>query len=248
MSEFDNTVYDIPEDILMDINSAKITYPNNDGVRRANFILKNRKIKYQALERIKHDMQEMPRNDPQYLLVGGNKMANFIRTILNANQNATKTRRNVHVATDIQNPANIFESTEPDLEISEHALAVIVNKDNEFLLLKRINDGWAPNKYGLAGGHMEDGETPEQACIRETFEETGLRLSHLAERIVLERVYDGKRNIEHIFCSRHKGNNDDVVLSEEHTEYGWFKLNSIKKLDTVPNLIEYISICFKNYE
>ena len=44
MSEFDNTVYDIPEDILMDINSAKITYPNNDGVRRANFILKNRKI------------------------------------------------------------------------------------------------------------------------------------------------------------------------------------------------------------
>lgn len=247
MSEFDNYTYDVPTDILTDINAAKINNPNDDGIRRANFILKNRRLSYLALERIKHDLSGMQRESSQYLLAGGDKMLNFINSVLNTNQNTTKTDRNVQIATDIQNPASIYESEEK-LETSEHALAVIVNKNNEILLLKRSDEGWAPNKYGLAGGHMEEGETPEEACIRETYEETGLKIQNITKRIVLERMYDGKKNIEHIFCCRYSGNDDDVKLSEEHTEYGWFKINSIKKLDAVPNLIEYISICFKKYE
>ena len=52
------------------------------------------------------------------------------------------------------------------------ALAIPV-RDKEFLLIKR---GIAPRKgaWGFPSGFIESGETPEQACLRELKEETGL--------------------------------------------------------------------------
>lgn len=35
-----------------------------------------------------------------------------------------------------------------------------------------------PNHWDLIGGHVEEGETPEQALVRETQEEIGLGLKH----------------------------------------------------------------------
>jgi len=52
------------------------------------------------------------------------------------------------------------------------AVAVAV-KDKRFLLIKR---GLAPSKgtWGSASGFIEIGETPEEACLRELKEETGV--------------------------------------------------------------------------
>ena len=64
-------------------------------------------------------------------------------------------------------------------DISKTVL-VYIKKDNQFLMLYRnkeendINEG----KYIGVGGHLEKGETPEQALIREVKEETGLNLLH----------------------------------------------------------------------
>ena len=46
----------------------------------------------------------------------------------------------------------------------EFAAAIIVNRADELLLLRRspLTLRW-PGKWGIAGGGMEDGETPEQA-------------------------------------------------------------------------------------
>ena len=40
-------------------------------------------------------------------------------------------------------------------------------------------------QYALPGGRLDDGETPEQAALRETHEEIGLRLepSHVLGRL-----------------------------------------------------------------
>ena len=49
----------------------------------------------------------------------------------------------------------------------------IVIKDDQILLLKtRIGDR---EDYELPGGGIEEGETPEDAAIRELFEETGIK-------------------------------------------------------------------------
>jgi len=42
-----------------------------------------------------------------------------------------------------------------------------------------------PFDFGLPGGKVDDGETPEEACVREIKEETGLDISSLS------KVYEG---------------------------------------------------------
>ena len=58
------------------------------------------------------------------------------------------------------------------------AVALILN-GNKFLLIKRADqegDPWSGH-MALPGGHRENGETCEQAAIRETMEETGLSVT-----------------------------------------------------------------------
>ena len=58
----------------------------------------------------------------------------------------------------------------------KYSVVIVKNSNGEFLAVSRKND---TTKFGLPGGHIEEGETPEQAVIRETFEETGLKISNL---------------------------------------------------------------------
>lgn len=53
--------------------------------------------------------------------------------------------------------------------------SVAVIKDNKILMGRRVDSG----RWTLPGGHSNFGETPNQAVIRETKEETGLDLQNL---------------------------------------------------------------------
>lgn len=52
------------------------------------------------------------------------------------------------------------------------ACVVLENEIGQVLVFKRTDNG----KYGLPGGGVEENETFEQAAIRETYEETGIRV------------------------------------------------------------------------
>ena len=71
---------------------------------------------------------------------------------------------------------------------SRVAVYLVLIKNNQILLNLRKNTGFADGLYGLASGHLEDGETIRQAMIREAEEETGiiinpddLKLVHVAQ-------------------------------------------------------------------
>ena len=52
------------------------------------------------------------------------------------------------------------------------ANAIILDDDSRVLLEKRSDNGW----WGLPGGHVEIGESAQDAVVREVFEETGLEV------------------------------------------------------------------------
>jgi 8-oxo-dGTP diphosphatase len=66
-------------------------------------------------------------------------------------------------------------------------LCIIEN--NGKILLKLATRGVGKGKWNFPGGKADNGETPEQAAIRETFEETGLKIDKL-EKVAYLKFYD----------------------------------------------------------
>ncbi len=112
-----------------------------------------------------------------------------------------------------------------------------IKEDYEYLLLKRHDDGiW----QGAAGGG-EDGELPIEAAHREAYEEVAL-----PREIKLQRLDTMSYMEKKLFTDNDKWGNDifvipmyyyaseydgDIVLSSEHSEYGWFDFeDAMKKL------------------
>ncbi|MFC0877573.1 NUDIX domain-containing protein [Saccharicrinis sp. FJH2] len=109
--------------------------------------------------------------------------------------------------------------------------AVIFNPDNKVLLCKshKWND-----QYVIPGGHIELGETMEQALKREILEETGLeiydiQLVSLTETVFNKVFHERKHFIFIDFICRTDSNH--VVLNDEAEEYKWVHLNDIEKYD-----------------
>jgi 8-oxo-dGTP pyrophosphatase MutT (NUDIX family) len=120
----------------------------------------------------------------------------------------------------------------------EFAAAIIVNEAGELLLLRRSPDTlrW-PGRWGIAGGGVEAGETPEQALIRELREELGsdIRLRNLRgpDRLIAIGGYGG-----HIHLWHQLWLGGNIVLSAEHTGFAWVDPSGYAALDVMPGVDE----------
>ena len=66
-----------------------------------------------------------------------------------------------------------------------------VVRDGQVLLAMKKR-GLGQGKWNGPGGKVEDGETPEQACRREFFEETGSKVLTLEAKGLIEFVFNVK--------------------------------------------------------
>ena len=71
----------------------------------------------------------------------------------------------------------------------------VVVRDGMILLSHETVSGW----WLVPGGGMEEGETPEECCVRETEEETGLIVRPLKKFLTLYEYYEEYRYISHYF-------------------------------------------------
>ena len=260
-SELYDKTYTVPPDVLKHIQATLVSVPTGEGVKRAKFLLKNGSITYQSMKRIKNFFDTFNGQDNnQYQLAGGELMRSFIDRTLNQDRGAierSKTNReemNIDV-TNTEKVQQIPRINEDDAvsdatndAVTKNALAIIVNKNNQILLLKRVDnpDFWQPNKWSLVGGGVEEGEAPVNACQREIKEETGLDIGTFSHKYIIQRNPD---SVEHIFVCKHDGDDYDIDLDmTENTQYGWFSPEEMKFLDHVPNLIDYVNLAFKNYD
>lgn len=122
--------------------------------------------------------------------------------------------------------------------------AVIFGDDDRFLLLKSHKFN---GQYVIPGGHIELGETMEQALRREIREETGLSIRDVELVDIQEFIFDDifwkKRHF--IFLDyRCRTDDTEVVLNEEAQEYRWVTLEEARSLPVEPYTRHTIEACF----
>jgi ADP-ribose pyrophosphatase YjhB (NUDIX family) len=103
------------------------------------------------------------------------------------------------------------------------AAAVIFDEEKNILLVKSTYNRFYP--WGLPGGSLEYGEHPEEAVIREVFEETHLDVN--TEKLLLVDSWTPDRVGLYYLCSISGGT---FYPSDEVSEFAYF---SVEKLPDV---------------
>tara|TARA_Y100000593_G_C4275182_1_gene319648 strand:+ start:466 stop:1014 length:549 start_codon:yes stop_codon:yes gene_type:complete len=98
------------------------------------------------------------------------------------------------------------------------SLKAVIYRNDKVLLLK--NDrGW-----DLPGGHMKQDESLIDGLKREVFEETGLTITNPQDL----HISHGHKEFYSVQLPT-----DDVKLSDEHFEYGFFTVEQIREMEDV---------------
>lgn len=99
-------------------------------------------------------------------------------------------------------------------------VGVIVRKDGKVLLGKRKNAHGAGD-WSFPGGHLEYHESPEEACVREVAEETGLAIKNIKHVAFTNDIFDGDdmHYITLYLVADYDGG--EVVLREPEKCEGW---------------------------
>ncbi len=120
-------------------------------------------------------------------------------------------------------------------------------EDGELLLIKHSKTGqWLP-----PGGHVEDGETPDETAKREALEETGVKPGFVEQyvpeerdessydlprpfNINLHRIRDGHWHCDFCFLA---GAEDEKEASHSHEHDGidWFDSEELEELVDIPD-------------
>jgi 8-oxo-dGTP diphosphatase len=113
-------------------------------------------------------------------------------------------------------------------------VGVIIVKDRKVLLLKRVENRGPeyrfPGYWCIPGGHVELGETLEQAAIREVKEETGLDVSNLKFLFNIEEMFPEFEwwAVGHTFIA-HVNETDVKVQESEISDFKWVTIDEAIK-------------------
>lgn len=113
--------------------------------------------------------------------------------------------------------------------------AVVQDERGRILLVLRA---YAPEagRWTVPGGHVEPGETLEQAARREVAEETGLDIVVGAELGVLD-IPNGDETIEaHDFAATVTGG--ELAAGDDAADAGWFSAGQLRELPLTAGLLE----------
>lgn len=116
---------------------------------------------------------------------------------------------------------------------------LLIASNNKFLLLKRSpSDHNFANHWGLPGGGVEAGESPNDAVIREVSEEMGLSIK---DTPLLKKYKYFNTKIYLFTHNSSEFNPNEIVLNNEHTEWGMFSYKEILQMkDIIPSNITFI--------
>lgn len=128
--------------------------------------------------------------------------------------------------------------------VNKYAAGVAVLFQNSILLAKRV-ESWngKPVPYGgywsIFGGTIEEGENPMMCAVRELEEESQIKIS-ITDLKFIKKIID--HDVEFVFYVTEVPSLINPVLNEEHSEFGWFSIDTLNNFqeDIDPKIVECI--------
>ena len=128
------------------------------------------------------------------------------------------------------------------------ASAYIIDPETKKILLVKHK------KYGRwvqPGGHIEHDEFPEEAAVREAYEETGMERFPREEDFIRPLGIQKNRtetgvHIDFIYPAIPL-NHKELVISDESTNIGWFSREQLETLNVFPDVKITMDYILKNY-
>ena len=132
----------------------------------------------------------------------------------------------------------------------------VMDHQGRFLLIhhRKLNRWVAP------GGKIEQQETPDQAAIRECWEETGIRIDLFGKKtpvqgglicpygIQLNSVIPNLRDhVDLIYLGQPQANQTLNRSERETSAIGWFTLQEILRMETYPSTIQWCEFFAKSF-
>ncbi|WP_298584674.1 NUDIX hydrolase [uncultured Kocuria sp.] len=125
------------------------------------------------------------------------------------------------------------------MRIVQAAAAVVVREDGRLLLVRR---GREPQRgrWSVPGGSVEPGETPAQAAVRETLEETGARVR--AEReLGTVRVPAGAGLVYEVHDVAATYLGGTLRPGDDADAVRWVAPEELPRLETTDGLLEHLA-------
>ena len=125
------------------------------------------------------------------------------------------------------------------------ASVFIINPETKKILLVKHKK---MNKWVQPGGHIENNETPEEAALREVYEETGLKASLIGERFPRESDFirplgiqknangNGELHIDIIYAGVPNYSVMTNINKEENYGAKWFSRGELEHIDVFPDI------------
>lgn len=133
----------------------------------------------------------------------------------------------------------------------DRVVAAVLTRDLRVLLCHRSpQKKWYPNVWDLPGGHVEPGEAPPQALVRELEEELGVRIAAPALaplEVLIIPAEGGTTGVElriwHVTEWQGKVRN---AAPEEHDQMGFYGLAELTALEMAhPALLPILTVCLQ---